>query len=511
LPLFKMPVPPKNLTPSRPPVGASALLEVQVHHLLRQLLRDRWSGSSDVRVASGTERLTSGSWSHQLTMARLVARALRLQQPAVIQTGLPPTSADYAISYLVPALLWPGNLMIVAAPAIHQRLLGDLPQLQAQLGIRKTIDRQIAGHGLLLISPEQWLTHHHQVQMPVLIDGADRLEQWVHDWLQVQITPLDWGELMLAVPQQAEEIRDRRVRLTKSIFQRPVNPYNCYLLTAHERQLIPRALTRQISDDWLMWAKLDRSQGLFTLSASQIEINTNLTQLWARQSHILIGSVLDVDSAATSYRQELGLGELTCVKFMASRRLLPQLYVPTWVPMPNTYKFQEIFLAAALRLVAQRLQPGVTRAGLIVIVIGDTPLKTQIAAQVAAEYGSRVQVEKNNLLATNILITGWEFWNDYQEQLPSPQLLIIATLPIPSLEDPLVAAKVNCYKRQRQDWFRCYLLPVGLRVLQRSILTVRQSSGLVAIFDNRINQRSYGKQVLSALHPIHRVDTPELR
>ncbi len=482
------------------------MLEVQVHHRLRQLLREQ----------------ALGDWPHQLTMARLVARALRLQQSAIIQTGLPPAGhhyANYAISYLVPALLTPGSVAIVAAPAVQQRLWrSDLPQLQAQLGTTKTVQQQPPSlnqssgqsSALLLMTPAQWLAHHQHIQMPVIVDGADRLEQWINDWLQVQILPRAWDELVGSNPQQANHLRNLRVQLTKSIFQRPVNPYNCYLLTSTERAFIPPALTKEISEDWLIWAKLDRQQGLFTLFASQLEIKSNFQQLWARQSPILIGSVLDVDSRATSYRQELGLGELTCVKFAANRRSLPQLYVPNWMPMPNTSKFQEVFLAATLRLLAQRLWlDEMPRAqGLIVIMIGDTPLKAQIAAQVAAEYGSRVQVENTNLLASSILVTGWDFWNDHQAYLPSPQLLIIATLPIPSLEDPLVAAKVSCYKRQRQDWFRVYLLPIGLRILQRSIIAVRRSAGLVAIFDNRINHRSYGKQVLAALHPIHRIDRP---
>ena len=502
------------------------MLEVQVHHILRQMMRDRVSAGG-VRTAHRPENRPIGSWPHQLTMARLVARALRLQQSAIIQTGLSPAGTyqvNYASSYLVPALLWPGSVAIVATATIRQRLLeSDIPQLQTQLGSSKAIYHQqpskpsnMSGQALWLISPEQWLADYQNLELPILVDGADRLEQWINDWQQVQITPQDWDALVVAAPQQAEQIRDRRVRLTKNIFQRPVNPYNCYLLTTNERQLIPPPLTQRISDDWLVWAKIDRSQGLFTLFASQIELNSNLNQpaqLWTRSSHILIGNVLDVDHAATSYRQELGLGEVTCVKFAASKRSLPQLYVPNWMPMPNTKKFQEIFLVAAMRLLAQRLrQDEVPRAvGLIVIVIGDTPMKAQIAAQVAAEYGSRVQVENPNLLASSILVTGWEFWNDHQELLPSPQLLIIATLPIPSLEDPLVAAKVICYKRQRQDWFRNYLLPVGLRVLQRSISAIRQSAGLVVIFDNRINHRSYGKQVLAAFHPIDRIDAPELR
>jgi ATP-dependent DNA helicase DinG len=501
------------------------LLEVQVHHILRQMMRDRvFTDTVGVCTADLPENRLIGSWPHHLTMARLVARALRLQQSAIIQTGLPPrgtAQANYTSSYLVPALLWPGSVAIIATSDIHQQLIAvDIPQLQAQLGSSKKIHQQLAnnsGQDLLLLSPEQWLANYQNLALPILVDGADRLEQWINNWLQVQITPQDWDALVLKTPQQADKIRDRRVRLTKSIFQRPVNPYNCYLLTSNERQLIPSALTPKINEDWLVWAKIDRSQGLFTLFASQIELNNNLNQplaqLWARSSHILIGNVLDVDHAATSYRQELSLGEITCVKFAASKRSLPQLYVPNWMPMPNTKKFQEIFAAATMRLLAQRLRQDATprAVGLIVIVIGDTPLKAQIAAQIAAEYGSRVQLENPNLLASSILVTGWEFWNDHQELLPSPQLLIIATLPIPSLEDPLVAAKVSCYKRQRQDWFRNYLLPAGLRVLQRSISVIRQSAGLVAIFDNRINHRSYGKQVLAALHPIHRIDAPKLR
>ena len=87
---------------------------------------------------------------------------------------------------------------------------------------------------------------------------------------------------------------------------------------------------------------------------------------------------------------------------------------------------------------------------------------------------------------------------------------MIATLPIPSLEDPLVAAKVGFYKQQRQDWFRLYLLPTGLRILHRAIDPIRSSQGIVAIFDNRIDRRIYGQQVLASLQPMVRINYREL-
>jgi ATP-dependent DNA helicase DinG len=97
-------------------------------------------------------------------------------------------------------------------------------------------------------------------------------------------------------------------------------------------------------------------------------------------------------------------------------------------------------------------------------------------------------------------------------------LLAIAALPIPSLEDPIVAARVSAYKRQRRDWFRWYLLPTALSELQRAIAPLRDCPNgsderrpLLALLDTRIVRRSYGKQILSALDPVERIDYLEPR
>ncbi|HCF30494.1 MAG TPA: helicase, partial [Cyanobacteria bacterium UBA11049] len=80
----------------------------------------------------------------------------------------------------------------------------------------------------------------------------------------------------------------------------------------------------------------------------------------------------------------------------------------------------------------------------------------------------------------------------------------IATLPLPSLENPLVAGRVAYYKSLGKDWFRLYLLPTALNELQRAIAPVRYRQGVVALLDSRVIHRSYGKQVLAALSPFAR-------
>jgi ATP-dependent DNA helicase DinG len=252
-----------------------------------------------------------------------------------------------------------------------------------------------------------------------------------------------------------------------------------------------------------MWASIARSQGQFSLYCQPVEVATALSPVWTQQPVVLIGSALDLETSASVYRQQLGLGDLTCLKFSPDRQNeLIQLYLPDGLPMPNTPQFQD----ALLHQVRTLLSFTTDTKGLAVLLVGDVPLKAQIGAVLAAELGSRVQVETTNLDDRGILVTGWEFWRSHQSVLPAPHLLMIATLPIPSLENPLVAGQVAYYKQQRQDWFRLYLLPAALRELQRAIAPLRESQGVIALLDNRVNHRSYGRQVLSALSPFARIN-----
>jgi ATP-dependent DNA helicase DinG len=199
----------------------------------------------------------------------------------------------------------------------------------------------------------------------------------------------------------------------------------------------------------------------------------------------------------------LGLEDVTCLKFAAdSQGEAIQLYAPYKLPLPNTPEFQ----AALIHQVRTLVCLSATAPGMTVILVGDVPLKARVGAILASEFGSRVQVEKTCLDENGILITGWEFWRENQSVLPSPRLLIIATLPLPSLENPLVAGRVAHYKRSHQDWFRLYLLPTAMIELQRAIAPVRENQGIVALLDSRVVNRSYGSQILSALSPLARLN-----
>jgi len=498
------------------------VIEAEVHSSLRGFLR-----------TSGDDR-----WPHHLTMARLVARALRLGRDALIQTGVFPASEErYALSYLMPVLLWSGGAIAVASDSVRKRLLSvEIPQLQAWLGSEKPAiegDRWPGEgfNGLLLTSPQAWLddrlggVERFPLDIPTIVDEADDWERWAREYLTVCVRPRDWTAWMAADVGFANTIRAVRVQLTKSIFDRPENPYGGSLLDADERgwlreiatdgENVPpvwRRFWQQLrSKQCFVWAAIDRTNGTFSLYCSPAEVADALSLAWKQQPTAIVGGALGVDRDALAYRQRLGLGDLTCVKFTPDRQYsFVHLYAPDGLPFPNTPQFRDALLEELHTLIRISSTSGdVSDDDLIAILIGDVPLRSIVGATLAAEFGSRVRVDAPPNQPRGILVVGWEFWRDRQGEFPPPKLLVIATLPFPSLEDPLVAGRVAYYKQLRKDWFRLYLLPTALSELQRSIASVRNGRGVVALLDVRAIYRSYGEQIFSALSPYARVSSPE--
>ncbi|MEM7794031.1 MAG: ATP-dependent DNA helicase [Cyanobacteria bacterium P01_C01_bin.118] len=500
------------------------MIEAEVHQLLRKFLRQQ--GHTQ--------------WPHHLTMARLVARALRLGRSALLQTGS--TAAyrgHYRLSYLMPALVWPGPIVLVVPYTIHQQLVQDaIPTLLQTLPTIKSIHvgerwPYKGFQGILITTPKAWLsaqldtTNKLQTEAPAfpenivtVIDGVDPLIDWVRHQLTCKLEDADWHQLGLAYPTQQASIRDLRVKLTHLAFQHPDNPYSCYLADSEEQHLLT-VLYGQLADtplgldalptawrefhqqllqeDGMTWLQLNRESGQLSLRCAPVNLSAMMAPIWRRQPVILIGAAVDESRRAEIYRQRLGLEELTCLKFTPDRQQDGiELYTPDRLPMPNSSQFPN----AILQEIRHLLQLPDTRNQPTIILVGDTPLKAQVGSILAAEYGSRVQVERDELSVNGILVTGWEFWQDYRLRCPSPGLLIITTLPIPSLENPLVAGQVTYYKGLRQDWFRLFLLPTALQTLQLAIAPISAHQGKVALLDNRVNHRSYGRTIIKTLNPI---------
>jgi ATP-dependent DNA helicase DinG len=512
------------------------VIEVEVHSSLRDFLRENGDRN----------------FPHHLTMARLIARALRLGRPALMQTGS--SVSKYCLGYLVPILLGDWSVIIVAPSTTQQYLMTEISRLQKWLGSNKKVrvaDSWQQGDQLLLTSPESWLGDrlNDQTKFPpnisTIIERADNLEEWTRNLLTISIDASDWSELIQTIPDYQDLINNTLVKLTHSIVSRPRNPYGNHILLQSELNLItsmcqllvggnaglPAAYStpsdspekKLIQDKFRdFWQKISQQNTIswisrpptdyqssnftpewFTINLAPGEVRNQLQPIWRQQPVVILGGFLDIESNAASYKQRLGLDlEMLSLKFTPNRQNNHlQIYLPNRLPLPNTPDFQSALIEQSLLLVSLS---SIEQA--IVVIADDLPLQGQVGSALAAEFGSRVKVETTAINDNGILICGWSFWKQHQETLPTPRLVIIATLPIPSLENPLIANRVAYYKHRRQDWFRLYLLPTALKTLEQTVVPLRESQSIIALLDNRVNSRSYGQAILATLEPCARIN-----
>ncbi|MEB3225902.1 MAG: helicase C-terminal domain-containing protein [Synechococcus sp.] len=496
------------------------MMEAQVHKILVAITREQ-------------NEQNNSPWPHHLTLARLVARGLRLGRSALIQTR---TGIEaYALSYLVPALLTDQPVVIVVPPLLLawletteisycQRLL----QTQRSIATLAPGETFQPGNAITLMNPAQWLTlmtgDHPPDPVTTILNPVDELWQWAQDFYRRQLQLSDWEALKALNPDQQGFIQSQYDRLKAQLLGRSPNPYQCYPLDPNNQRILSTCLQLpQLPEAWrtfgktweepnnvpFCWAELNQRDGRFSLNVAPQNLGDRLAPLWHRQPTLFIGGFLEAQRQAPSFCAQIGLDpeSVTCVDFAPPRQQHQvRVYLPEKrLPLPNTPEFQSALLPQLQHLI--HAHPHQNRP--IVLLINDVPLQAQMGAALAAEFGSRVKVEVPNPPADSILICGWAFWRRITNPLfygqtlsfPLPQLMAIATLPLPSLENPLVAARVAQYKQKRQDWFRLYLLPAALREMQRATYPLHREQSVIAILDNRINHRAYGQQILEALQP----------
>jgi ATP-dependent DNA helicase DinG len=450
-------------------------------------------------------------------MARLIARALATGRSALIQVSGVRGSSAYRLSYLFPALSWPQPVILCAPSFVQQQLLSkDLPRLQELEIFSKPILQGKTWpsqnwNGVLLADPLVFLqdclkngSEHFPRPIPVVFDQAHNLEAWSRKALEFRIEPGEWQQLREQGEPLASKVFEFTVAATRYLFvgKSPEQRLD-FTLESQLKQLLtsleypPWNDFRRCLDDpnYLLSAVIHRQHGQFTLVAAPIDVRPYVQKLWAERPVVIIGEALDPQKSAPAYRHRLGLGELTCLQFPSDC----QDELQVWIPPRNTeLPFYE-WGTRLIELLALQAR------GPLVVLLQDYSLRKRIGATLAAQFGSRVSLDKVQETQRSITLCDWSFWEQGLSSAFAPEMLVMLSLPFPDLQVPLVATKVERMKKERQDWFRSYLLPEAQGRLQRGIGRIREHKGLVAVLDPRIHNPNYGYILLESLAPYRKL------
>ncbi len=457
----------------------------------------------------------SSPWPHNLTLSRLVARSLRRRDNTLVELDF--TSQDHWwLGLLIPLCLdTSGGVLVLSSKQRRHFLQVELPKVKAG-GLSLPIWEEPfppLGSQLWILNFPELINAYKQgflASRQLIIPEAEKLADNLRDAMSITIATEDWERLRRTYPSIEAEVVQLHEKLSRRLFAHASRKDALVKLDGSEvlalKDLIGvfkespypwPELSHIHSKDWVSWAKLDHRLLSWSWHLQPLDPFNQLKLILSdKQPSLLLTKSLENYSLISQWNSKV-LNNKVKVKLGTPILQEPiSLFVPYRQPLPNTETFSLHLLDLSRRLI-------LGQAGLTMILLDDDELRTKLTAQLAAEYGLRVVHEATAPEINGVICCRFSWWIEHQAQLPLPDQLIIALLPLKSLENPLTSARVELMKRQGHDWFRELLLPEALNILQQSLNPIRASSGAprVAILDGRIRARSWGQEVLRTLEP----------
>ncbi|MEO5364846.1 MAG: ATP-dependent DNA helicase [Magnetococcus sp. WYHC-3] len=266
--------------------------------------------------------------------------------------------------------------------------------------------------------------------------------------------------------------------------------------------------------DRVHWYEV-RGRGVF-LHASPLEVGPLLEALLPSRfaTRIYASATLATDDGPSGFDfalHQLGLcAETTVVErlphaFDYQHRAL--LYLPTDLPPPN----DPGFIAAALGRIRQLLDASAGRALCLFTSHRMLSLaRDHLAKDLPYPLLCQGEGSKRELLArftteaASVLLATSSFWEGVDVPGESLSLVIIDRLPFDSPGDPLMAARARHLEAQDRRPFVELSVPRAVLALKQGLgRLLRRASdrGVMAILDQRLHARSYGRRMLAALPP----------
>ena len=471
------------------------MLEAQAHQQLKTLLRREES-----------------DWPHHLTLSRLVGRSLRRRDSTLLRLSSG-TDQRWWLGLLVPLCLSSHNAVLVIDRQQRRRLLEiELPRLRNQ-GFRLPCwegDDAPDGDQLWLLD-EAGLVRAHQSNRlggrQLLLPQVDRLSTRLRRSMAIHISVEDWESLRRSHPAADGTLLEWHNRLSSRLFRQAAGTDARVRLHASDT-LALTDLLRTIGaapapwpsllaieqGSWASWAELDHGQLQWRWCLEPLEPLQLLDGLLRERPVLMLSEAgttdrLDSELEAADVRPDV-------TAMLRDAELMEPLpvYAPRRQPLPNTEIYAQHLLEQSRRLI-------LGRSGLSVVLLDDTDLRRWLTSGLAGEFGSRVMEETTAPDTNGVISARWSWWLEHRDQLPEPDQLIVALLPIASLRCPLTAARVERMKQQGEDWFRTLLLPEALRLIPPAIAPLRRGGGRLAVLDGRLRGRTWGEQVLRCLEP----------
>jgi len=109
-----------------------------------------------------------------------------------------------------------------------------------------------------------------------------------------------------------------------------------------------------------------------------------------------------------------------------------------------------------------------------------------------------------------VLVASSTFWEGVDIPGDALQLVVIDKLPFPPPDDPLVEARSRQLEAVGRSPFADYMLPEAAMALKQGagrLIRRETDTGILVVADTRLRTKAYGRRLVQALPPMHRIGT----
>ncbi|WP_455280703.1 ATP-dependent DNA helicase [Cupriavidus necator] len=232
---------------------------------------------------------------------------------------------------------------------------------------------------------------------------------------------------------------------------------------------------------------------------------------------VFTSATLSVKGNFTHYAAQLGLDKDRSLTLPSPFDYAKQglLYVPRDLPAPQSPQFTDAVVQAALPLI----EAAGGRTFLLCTTLRAVQRASDLLYDAFAERGLNLpllvqgQASRTELLdrfrelGNAVLVGSQSFWEGVDVRGEALSLVIIDKLPFAPPDDPVLAARMEVLQKKGLSPFAVHQLPHAVITLKQGagrLIRSESDRGVLAIFDTRLVEKPYGRQIWQSLPPFTR-------
>lgn len=232
---------------------------------------------------------------------------------------------------------------------------------------------------------------------------------------------------------------------------------------------------------------------------------------------VFTSATLSVKGNFTHYAAQLGLDKDRSLTLPSPFDYAKQglLYVPRDMPAPQSPQFTDAVVQAALPLI----EAAGGRTFLLCTTLRAVQRASDLLYDAFAERGLNLpllvqgQASRTELLdrfrelGNAVLVGSQSFWEGVDVRGEALSLVIIDKLPFAPPDDPVLAARMEVLQKKGLSPFAVHQLPHAVITLKQGagrLIRSESDRGVLAIFDTRLVEKPYGRQIWQSLPPFTR-------